>query len=406
MFKGRAEGEKTVIKITANKLLYFIIIFFPISTILQGFSAFNAINKILMFAMFFLMIVSFFTEKIEKSTYVYLVITVILTVFQTAYSGTGYYNFNMYIYFTLWCVFFLYLKHNFDEMIVLIKNNVKLLTFIVRSWNILVFVSLFFKRSYVENWGSTYFRSFSNAEHRFGSSCIVALTLAWMLIQLTKKKKYYIYIILPMMGLLMCGARTYLAVGVIYLFAMYYMICPTKKFFYWTIIPIAAITIAIILISPIGEKFISTFEGKGYYGYWATLTNGRNLFWAYDLQAFWELDWWHQLVGNGINFVFQVNAEKAGHAIWAHNDVINLLLTNGYIGTIMYFITFFGFSQKYVTRYGKGKFVLVFSYYFIWFFNAMFNMVYTYTCAVLVIPLMLYSLCITEDKKAKLGLMS
>lgn len=75
-------------------------------------------------------------------------------------------------------------------------------------------------------------------------------------------------------------------------------------------------------------------------------------------------------------------------SIWAHNDFINLLMNFGYIGLILYLYVFLDFSLK-ILKEKEIRGIRKYSYFFIWLFNAMFNMVYTYIIATIAIPFIL-----------------
>jgi hypothetical protein len=377
---------------SGNRLMLACILFFPISIILQGIPLLGWISKAMFAAVFLLFIISFFVDRITNLTLVLFIITVISSCFTFAYTGKAF-NFNSLLYFPFWMCFFLYLKNNYFTIMNLLSENLKWLKNVLVFWNVLVFVSLFFPGNYRGHWGTSYFMSFSNAEHRFASSCMLVFVFSWFLVQQTKKKKDAMYGILPLLGVLLSGARVYLGVAFILIVSIYYILCKSKKRFYFTIIPICLLAIIIILISPVGYKFVLTFQGNGYYGYWATLTSGRSMFWIDDLKAFWQLDWWHKFVGNGANFVYEVNEAGGNGKIWAHNDLINLLLSNGIIGTCLYLVVFLNFTGSLMKKKYNIPTILVWSFYGIWFFNAMTNMVYSYLCTVIAIPFILYSLC-------------
>ena len=151
--------------------------------------------------------------------------------------------------------------------------------------------------------------------------------------------------------------------------------------------------VPVIFSSNIGQRIVNslTDSSDGYYGYWATLTSGRSRFWAHDIQRFFEMPFLKQLIGAGFNQVFLFNKEL-GTSIWAHNDFLNIVITNGYIGLISYLIavyTLFRMYKKNKMTYNPWFFVLMIM---IWAFNAFFNMVYTYTCATValaILPLIL-----------------
>lgn len=376
-----------------NKLILFCILLFPTSTILQGISIFGWINKGLIGIIIAVLISSFFVDRITISTLIILIITIPLSVLAIVYTRAIPYNINTILYLPFWIIYFLYMKAHYGQLMNLLVDNIPWLKWNVICWNFIVLVSMFIPSSYGSNWGSVYFTSFSNGEHRFASSCLFAFAMFWILVQLTREKKYYIYGILPLVGILLCGARTYLGGALLYLIAVYYIFWKNKKNFYISLIPLLTILGILIIVSPIGRKIITTFQGNGYWGYWATLTSGRSMFWVVDLQAFFKLSWWHRMVGNGLNYVFDVNWEAGHGKIWAHNDFINLLLSNGWSGAFLYLYTFLSHTHGLLKRKYKVPWVLLGVFYGIWLFNGFFNMVYTYTCTVLATPFILYSLC-------------
>ena len=71
-----------------------------------------------------------------------------------------------------------------------------------------------------------------------------------------------------------------------------------------------------------------------------------------------------------------------GLYLWAHNDFLNILITHGAFGLILYLYTCASsiktLSNKAMLTTFSIAVVAV-----IWFFNAFFNMFYTYMCAFL-----------------------
>lgn len=104
-------------------------------------------------------------------------------------------------------------------------------------------------------------------------------------------------------------------------------------------------------------------------------------------------------MGNGYNFIYDVNEIAIDDRIWGHNDFINILLTYGYIGVYIYLYTFISMS-KHILKKGKVSKIIIYGYYFIWLFNAMFNMVYTYICATFALPYIMYSLIDYEKSRS------
>lgn len=393
-------------KLNLNDMIFFIILIFPLSTILQGITIFNNINKILIALMLLCLLLKNMKKKMHRMDFVVIFLTFFLYILSFCYTKAKFDSINDIFYFGFWILFYLYLKNNYKFFIEKIYNNKKMVISLIFIWNMVVFVSFFVSTSYTTKWGDgTYFKSFSNGEHRFASSCLFIIALSWLISQKEKKFKYMIFSLIPFVSIYLSGTRTYLGVILIYAVCIYYMLCKKKITFFVTLIPIVLILIFTISVTPMGEKFKST-NTEGYWGYWGTITNGRSVFWGADIKAFFGLDIFKQLTGNGYNFVYDVNEKAINARIWAHNDFINLIMGYGYIGLYLYLYVFLDFSRKILNEYKVNK-IIKYGYYFIWFFNAMFNMVYTYMCSVLSLPFILYSMCyldfkeISEEKNEK-----
>lgn len=385
-------------KININELIFILILFFPISTILQGIEGFNSINKILTGITILLLLFRNIQVKMKMKNVIILFCSLVVYVFSFVFTKNALDNFNDIFYFALWVLFSLWIRDNYEDFKFYIKSKIDVIYKIVILWNIIVFISLFFSVSYNQNWGNEiYFKSFSNSEHRFAAACMFIFALSWVVAREKGKYKYFAFSILPIISIFSSGARVYLGVVLVFLGCIYYILCKKKSIFYISIVPIAAIGIFLIMLTPMGEKFIS-ISNNGYSDFIAAFSNGRSIFWEADIKAFFELDCLKQLVGNGYNFIYDIN-EIAIHArIWGHNDVINILLTYGYIGVFIYFYVFISMSKKVLKNMNISK-IIVCGYYFIWLFNAMFNMVYTYINATLALPFILYSLAEFENAK-------
>lgn len=378
-------------KIDADLILFRLIIFFSISIILQGIEIFNGLNKILIFLTVMLLVIRILKEKIKRKTLIDILILCVLYVFSFVFTQKKLDNINDIFYFGLWVLFFLYLKDNYKKFVYLIQNNTKFIFRIIVLWNCITIVSLLFPISYNNNWGGEfYFKSFSNTEHRFASTCVFIVVLNWIIAMKKNNIKYMLFSIVPIIGIYLSGARTYLGILVILILCMYYIICKNKRVFYLTSILLFGVLVVIIMITPMGKKFIDTTKEENR-DFLATITNSRSTFWSADLDAFGRLSLLQQLVGNGYNFVYDVNESVVNIRIYAHNDIINILMTYGYIGVYLYLIVFLRYSE-FVFKQHKCSKIIKYGYYFIWLFNASFNMVYTYIGATLAMPFLLYSL--------------
>ena len=370
-------------KININKSIFYLSVIFALTIILQGIPMLENINKIMMIGIIGLLFFKVITSKQEIKYLVVLFLTGIVYITAFIFTKESV-NMNTYFYFILWILYFIFLNNNYDKIIDYANNNVKFIKAVLYIWNTLVLVSFFIKKSYIRG----FFSPFGCGEHRFGSSCLMITALNYILVLKTNKKRYFIFSILPIIGIAMGGARTYLAIYLVMIMCLFYLNCEKKWMFYIMLIPTILLLFYFILNSPIGNKFENTYS-EGYNGFLATFTSGRSNFWKYDLQEFFKLPILQQFVGNGFDFVYSVNLKYINMKIFAHNDFINLLMNFGYIGVFLYGYIFSQFCQKNLVNINK---VQKYSFYFIWFFNAFFNMVYTYPMATLALPYILYSL--------------
>ena len=365
-------------KIDINSLLLKLIVIFPLSTILQGVPILTNLNRFLMFFILIL-IVSKIVIKLTKKDLFIIFMTLFLNIFAVIFTNKKIsLNINVYFYFIFWVFFLIYIKNNYIELKKYVFNNLSFLNKIVKIWALIVIISIFFKTSYNE---SNFFSPFGCGEHRFASSCLIMSSYIYFLSNGFSKK--YIFIIsVPVIGILMSGARTYLVIYFVFLINFVYKKISNRLLFYFMIIPFIFISVLAIMASPVGNKMISTAT-NGYYGLLATVTSGRSMFWVYDLQGFNSLNFFNKLIGNGFDYVYYINMTKINLKIWAHNDFINVLLNFGIIGLYVYFTVLYDYLKILKARMTKMQYV---SFLFIWFFNAFFNMVYTYVIAILALP--------------------
>ena len=208
-------------------------------------------------------------------------------------------------------------------------------------------------------------------------------------------KRYNLFLILPTYAAFMNSSRTYFAVYFVFLVMYIYMVFKSKKLFYALLVPFALLVLFIMSLSGIADKIASTTYVEGaYLGFWGTITSGRSIFWKYDIEAFFDLPVWQQFVGNGFNFIYEVNARHFAR-IWGHNDIINIAMNFGYIGIIIYLWIFNKLLKSYHMRSRQIPWLVKCTFLGAVFINSMMNMSYTYMCAMISYALFL---CVIEEK--------
>lgn len=378
----------------ANKILCRLLLLFPIFTLFQSFPFLGWINKALLVCVIAILLF-LITRKIEKRWVGILFAVFVVHVYALVQTTFPLYNSNMLFYYGVWILLAVYYTSCPISATKTFIESERYIKKIIQIWSIIVGVSIFLPSSYVINkaWGSErYFVSITGDAFRLAPTCLMIVTLVLGLYCLTKRKKYLLYIIIPMYGFLMCGSRTYLGVGVLVVLAFWYIYCPQKKYFYFSLIPLAAIMGLLILNSAAGSKIAATtYTSTSIFDKWGTITNGRTVFWSLDLKYFFKENIFNQFLGCGFNFDYQITERFYTSAHWAHNDFISILLNFGYAGLGIYFYSVYRLLRTFIFEQKMPKLV-VFLVLMVWLINAMFNMFYTYTCSMVCFPMMLIAL--------------
>lgn len=377
--------------ISIDTIIYYLIFIFPITTILQGLAGFESVNLIVTSLLLVLIILRINRLK-QLSTFFFLLTIANYAIAYLSTNGAPY-RFNDLFYFPFWCLFLYYASIHRDQLLKLFSESKKFNNVILLVWNAIVFLSFFSPISYTHHWGDgTYFKSFSNGEHRFASTAILIIVLTIYMLLKYKKKKYLFYLVIPTISILMSGARTYLIVLAGALFLFFYERIDNKFVLYFWVILFGIASYFLMVLTPMGEKmqFVSTNVNST--DLLCALTSNRSSFWTLQLTSFFKLGWFSQLFGAGFNFVYDVSN------LWAHNDFINILLNFGFLGVVEYLYFYCFLYKKYRELYKMSK-LETFVFVLMWFFNAMLNMVYTYICATLMIPFLYF--LIMEGHNAK-----
>lgn len=189
------------------------------------------------------------------------------------------------------------------------------------------------------SWGSDkYYRGFAVSPHTFCCGVLMLLALTLFLMRGRPLKSWYALAILPGAAVILAsGARTFMVslAAICVIFCVYHV-----KVGYWKLILIPAVLIIcglIIIRSGMMDKFQFLLGNKNISNSLAgQLTSGRSEFWLIDWQAYWRYPLINKLFGQGFDNVYLVNRERYGLYIWAHNDLLDVMLSAGLLGTVTY----------------------------------------------------------------------
>lgn len=379
-------------KVNGNYLLKYatrLLSLLPITTLFQGFSFLSPINQAIVAASFVFLFILMFFAKYDRWQWVMLFAVGLLTVYNLSRTDLPFQNINMPIYLIFWVVMLIVSGHNMVILSDLLTRDYLWYRKIIYIWNLVVLISIPFPSSYEKD---GYFGSFSQNSFRLAPAALLIILFLIICVQSDNEKNRYKYIILslvPLWSVFMGQSRTYLGITLL-LYCIFLRKAFAQKTTFVVLITLGLCIFPFALqVTGIGRKVAITTGTNQYMDFWGTLTSGRSVFWSYDILKYRHFSALDKLFGTNFNKIFEINGE-IGPTIWAHNDFINILVTNGIAGLLIYLIVYIWHLRQYVmfSRKKSNPRYIIFIMLGIWLINAFFNMVYTYTCALIVVALL------------------
>ncbi len=402
-------------KLKISKLILYLMFLFPISTVISDIPIIGSIvNKMIFGFIVISLAYGIFKTKLSKKSVLILVLLVGIYIYDSIVTVWPLYNLNEFFYIGTWVLFMTYITSNYELFKKELINSVQPMRWMIIVWEFIVSISLVFPSCYPEG----YFLSLAGSTHRMDSSAMMILATILIMYRYTKySKRVLLLLVVPSVAIVLSGARTYIVLLCLVLTVFYYYanIKHTWRF-YFTIIPITILVIAVIFSTSAMQQRIDIMQEQTEYfdslGYnkLTSVTSGRSEFWVIDLMQYWKSPVMNRIFGNGFNFVRHVNLVYYMAEIWAHNDFINILCCNGIVGLYLYFKVYFDLAKKEKKKLredNKKTILLLLIFHLTSMFNAMFNMLYTYFAATLAVPVFLVAIMdkeILPDRKDKRNL--
>lgn len=285
------------------------------------------------------------SKKIRKNTISILLGGILIVILGFVYTEDVNRHITDAVYWIVTIIVFLMLGDFRDirKLITELQSLNKWIKIIVCATNILIIISLLDSRCYSTSWGGSYFYGYAPAEHTLCSAVCLLFSLTLHTFEGKKIKMWQLIWFLPGASAIMAsGARTFMIPLVLFLILVY-------------VIYIKNISLKIVLL-PVGVVVaVYAFFSSGMYEKFlfvlgnqnisdnalSQVTSGRIEFWAIDLWKFASLNLMQKLIGGGFDLPYLTNARYYGMKIWSHNDIINLLLSTGILGTGIYIMAIF-----------------------------------------------------------------
>lgn len=371
-----------------QKLLFYLIMFRPLFRIFSNkVNIFTDINS--MCVLLFAILILFFEKKIKSLDVLGLIYIIALSIMSLISAE----NIKLSIKDPYWLIIAILMlicarnKKILEDFKRFIIFNNKLIKWELIIINFILFLSFFDKSCYVTKWGGgKYFISYTEGPHPLGALMILTIVITLSLSIVTKSKIVYLLLIIPSISVLLTGARVML----ITLVALYITIIKLNTKVY---VGLGMVSITVFFLKDIFIKLpsINKFLVQSSSG---DITSGRSQFWMVDIQGFFDSNLLNKIIGNGFDYPYMLNFKTRGEYIWAHNDIINLILSIGIIGLITYLF----FIIKYCLYMYENLSILNFTTFIIFFLGTMcINGFYNYSD--LPISILILSVCVISNRK-------
>lgn len=221
----------------------------------------------------------------------------------------------------------------------------------------LLYLFIFLDKCYSNQWNGIYFKGYSYGNHSCASTICLLMSLKLMCLKYSKK---YLLIILLLITfdfyvVLQTGARIFVVPSSIILFLATMFLRGTKKSYF-----IKYSLLCILPIITVHSNFFNKFcytlideSSVNSYDLIDSISNSRIRIWGNNISSFIENDWMNLIIGNGFDFSYYVNFNLLGRSIWAHSDLVSVLVSAGILGLFIYLLIYINLITKI-----KNKFLL------------------------------------------------
>lgn len=370
------------VRIPLLDIIMGVICIFPITTPLIQEDA--VLNKIIFTFTFAVLLLRLFTSPMRRSTLFWLLVITVHYVFVIANTVFPMENINLLVYFPFFLLYTYFVRDHAGAILNWFARHKRYLLLVLLLWTGIIGVSAFLPSCYYLGEGNAYyFGSFCGTIFRLGPAAVFIQILALVYQRCFKRSAVIALHILPMYCYFMGSSRAYMVVGLCIFLVSWYYFCKRRLFFWVSVIPLTAVAVLLLMVGSIGDKILYTLDESHYGDFWFRITSSRSLLWANLLKSWKAENLLNKCFGAGLNYSYSVINR------WAHNDFFEILCSFGVFGVMQYCLGMWSLLK----RRGSAKkmpwvvAVLVFS---AWFFNACTNMHYTYICAMLSYPFMVF----------------
>lgn len=329
-------------KVNMHRVLAVAIILFCISSLTYAF--WPPINRVLALFIIAALVSCFLTNIRQKDVIIGLGLIGVL-IFSVVMAEDMAQNLEDWLYWAVTCVFLAMLtRADFVKKLnASIKSQRVIVCLIIWTANIVLSIGFFIPSCYAGG----YYIGFSYSQHVLSCGCCILLALVLFYFKgRTASVKQLLSMLPATLAILSGGARTFI-ISIVVIWFLFFLDFVKNARTRLVAVPVfLVVAIVLFLDSGMMQKFLITTDNI--YISENTLTamsSGRLEFWNLDIMAFLDADMLKKLLGHGFDYVYRLNYLEYGLAIWAHNDIINLLICAGLLGTAIYISVFSSFLR-------------------------------------------------------------
>lgn len=357
-----------------------------ITNMLQNLPGLGLINRLYVVGFTFLVFCRLCLRKISKVSVLVMLLAAILTVASFAMTTWPFSNAAVIPYFLLCLVSLLLFSEDYALCIDTLQKYKRFFSAIMYVWALLILVSMPLSSSWqLSDTGQRYFVSWTESSFQLMPTALLMTSLAGCMNSIRREKINYIVYLISFIVAFTSGSRTYFFLILILIYIL--VVRRIESRFVRTTLTLIYLGICLFAFagSGVAAKFEYVVGEQGVQnsgGLLNSITSGRSDMWGYEISAFEGMSFLNQLFGNGFDTIYNINKMGTGLYLWAHNDFLNILITHGVFGLILYLYTC-AYSIKTLSNRAKLTTSSIAIVVLIWLFNAFFNMFYTYMCAFL-----------------------
>lgn len=321
-----------------NYIVSFVILF-SVTTIFQSLVDSISINKIVGGLLAFVSGILFLLNPKVKSFFciVYFVINALFSIVITADTSIEINDF-IFLIATVLMLIIMSDQRNSEMFLKAMRKRVGIINFTVIIECMVLGYLLLSQTGYAYHWGNgRYFLGLCNSQHTMASvACLIIAFILFLAVENKHVVFYGLMALIPAYTIFETGARVFL-IPLSILFLLFVKIGFSKRYIR-TIIYFAGILFAIFLLinSTMMNKLSFVFNNSYTSNAASAFTSGRSEFWKTDMELYLSGNPIQLLLGRTFETVYSTNLKSVNMNIWAHNDIIHLLVGTGLIGALEY----------------------------------------------------------------------